>query len=321
MPIALGKFIPIDPPTFNKGINYSSTYFGLNFPAAWVIVLDACVKLRNIIHTSIGTGKLYDAFNSYATQFLSELEVLSGGIGQPIEKGTFPSRVMASLILVNRNHVQYDWVHRIYDNYRTESPETERSSYKRSMKDHAITLVANPKKSSLGGFALNDQDTTSEQLRARITAILGIQTYDESVTSIDFTRDVETRKPFRHPAILSMIANRLIWTRKGSSMPIIDLFPEQYMTIPDILVSSSCAYIVCALRALFPGSSGAFHMNMNLKEERAQTQLLKHFRESSRAEVVDFNLWLSTREGAGGWKANLEHVIDAANKQKGPQSK
>ncbi|KIM57922.1 hypothetical protein SCLCIDRAFT_28449, partial [Scleroderma citrinum Foug A] len=171
MPIALGKFIPVDPPTFNKGINYSSTYFGLNFPAAWVIVLDARVKLRNVIHTSIGTGKSYDTFNSYATQFLSELEVLSGGIGHPIEKGTFPSCVMASLILANRNRVQYDRVHRIYDNYRTESPETgtsctilrefysmsdkysqviqERSSYKRSMKEHAITLVANPKKLSL----------------------------------------------------------------------------------------------------------------------------------------------------------------------------
>ncbi|KIM53609.1 hypothetical protein SCLCIDRAFT_31787 [Scleroderma citrinum Foug A] len=124
MPIALGKFIPVDPPTFNKGIDYSSTYFGLNFPAAWVIVLDMHVKLRNIIYTSIGTGKSYDTFNSYATQFLSELEVLLGGIGHPIEKGTFPSRVMASLILANRNRVQYDRVHRIYDNYRTESPET-----------------------------------------------------------------------------------------------------------------------------------------------------------------------------------------------------
>ena len=135
----------------------------------------------------------------------------------------------------------------------------ERSSYKCSMKEHAIALVTNPKKSSLSGFALNDQDMTSKQLRARITAILGIQSYDESVTSIDFTRDAETRvstlklqlwrcssgyqKPFRHPAILLMIANRLIQTGKGSSMPIIDLFPEQYTTIPDILVSSSCAYV------------------------------------------------------------------------------
>ena len=77
----------------------------------WVIVLDAHLKLRNVIHTSLGTSKSHDVFTSYATQFLSELEVLSGGIGQPIEKGTFPSCVSPSLIFANRNHVQYDQVH------------------------------------------------------------------------------------------------------------------------------------------------------------------------------------------------------------------
>ena len=51
------------------------------------------------------------------------------------------------------------------------------------------------------------------------------------------------QKPFRHPAILSMIASCLIRPAKGSDMPVINLFPEQYMTIPDILVTSSCAYV------------------------------------------------------------------------------
>ncbi|KIM59255.1 hypothetical protein SCLCIDRAFT_27513, partial [Scleroderma citrinum Foug A] len=138
MPIALGKFIPVDPPTFNKGINYSSTYFGLNFPAAWVIVLDARVKLRNIIHTSIGTGKSYDVFNSYATQFLSELEVLSGGIGHPIKKGIVCSMTGSTEFMTITGPKVLKLV------------TQERSSYKRSMKEHAIALVANPKKSSLG---------------------------------------------------------------------------------------------------------------------------------------------------------------------------
>ena len=78
-------------------------------------------------------------FTSYATQFLSELEVLSGGIGQP------------------------------------------------------IALIASSKKSSLGGFALSDQDMMPEQLKAHITAILGIQSYNESIPLIDFTRDAENR--------------------------------------------------------------------------------------------------------------------------------
>ena len=45
------------------------------------------------------------------------------------------------------------------------------------------------------------------------------------------------------PVILLMIANCLIRTSKGSNMPIIDLFPKQYMKILDTLISSSCAYV------------------------------------------------------------------------------
>ena len=69
----------------------------------------------------------------------------------------------------------------------------ERYSYKRSMKEHTIALVTSSKKLSLGGFALSDQDTMPKQLKAHITAILGIQSYDESIPSIDFTRDMENR--------------------------------------------------------------------------------------------------------------------------------
>ena len=139
MPIALGNFISVNLLVFNRGIDYSHRNFSLTFPAMWVIILDARLKLRNIIHTSLGTGKSCDMFTSYATQFLSELEVLSGGIGQP------------------------------------------------------IALIASSKKSSLGGFALSDQDMMPEQLKAHITAILGIQSYNESIPLIDFTRDAENR--------------------------------------------------------------------------------------------------------------------------------
>ena len=73
------------------------------------------------------------------------------------------------------------------------SQVTQERYSKRSMKEHAIALVASSKKSSLGGFALSDQDMMPEQLKAHITAILGIQSYDESIPSIDFTRDTENR--------------------------------------------------------------------------------------------------------------------------------
>ncbi|KAL4072423.1 hypothetical protein V8B97DRAFT_1917202 [Scleroderma yunnanense] len=169
----------------------------------------------------------------------------------------------------------------------TESPAFERQPYIHSMKEHAIGLVDDSKKSSLGGLALKDKATMPKELRAHITAILGIQSYNEEVESINFTRHEKTRPG------------------KGSNTPIINLFPKLYTVIPIKLVSSACAYVVCALHASFPGSSETFHPNMIIKEEHSQMQLLKHFCESSSANVVEFNQWLSTRDDTDGWRENL----------------
>lgn len=71
----------------------------------------------------------------------------------------------------------------------------ERQFYKCSMKENAIAFVT--KKSSLGGFALKDENLTPEQLKAWITTILGIRSHDEAVHSINFTRDVEAVSAFK----------------------------------------------------------------------------------------------------------------------------
>ena len=57
------------------------------------------------------------------------------------------------------------------------------------MRDFAIALVNNPRKSAVGGYGLKEGDMN---LGAQITAILGIQSYDEKVRSINFTRHAET---------------------------------------------------------------------------------------------------------------------------------
>ncbi|KAL4078489.1 hypothetical protein V8B97DRAFT_2021532 [Scleroderma yunnanense] len=179
----------------------------------------------------------------------------------------------------------------------------ERQLYICSMKEHAIGLVDDPKK---------DKATTPKELRAHITAILEIQSYNEEVKPIKFTRHKKTRMSslklqlLQHSIILSMIANHLIQPSKGM--------------IPIKLVSSACVYVVCALHASFPGSSEAFHPNMIIKEEHNQMQLLKHFCKSSSTKVVKFNQWLSTGNGTDGWRANLEHIIELANRQKDPKS-
>ncbi|KAL4065287.1 hypothetical protein J3A83DRAFT_4190673 [Scleroderma citrinum] len=224
------------------------------FPAVWVIILDTCTKMKNMMHIELGTAKSCTSFNSCAIAFLTKLEMLLVGMGQPIEKG------LKVLLLVTQ----------------------ERQLYIHSMKEHAIGLVDDPKKSSFGGLALKDKATMPEELRAHITAILGIQSYNKEVESVDFTRHEKTRPD------------------KGSNTPIIDLFPKLYTAIPIKLISSACAYVVCALHASFPDSSEAFHPNMIIKEEHSQMQLLKCFCESSSAKVVKFNQWLSTRDGTDG---------------------
>ena len=196
MPIVMGKFITVDPLVFKEGINYSSKVFGSHFLAAWAVILDACAMLRNLIYTNTGTGKSRDIFSLYATEFLSELEVVSGGLGQPIEKGTFSSHVILLLILAHRNGVQPDQAHRIHVTYRTKNPEfgtsctipcefhsmldkcpqvmQERYSYQCSMMAHTNVLACNPKKSDKGGFDINVKKSTPEELQTQIKAILAI---------------------------------------------------------------------------------------------------------------------------------------------------
>ncbi|KAL4070462.1 hypothetical protein J3A83DRAFT_4188501 [Scleroderma citrinum] len=118
-----------------------------------------------------------------------------------------------------------------------------------SMKEHAIAPIDDPKKSSLGGLALKDKAIMPKELRAHIMAILGIQSYDEEVKSIDFTGCKKRRQ------------------------------------------SQSDLYLLHV-----PISSKAFHSNIIIKEEHSQM------------------------DGTDGWRVNLEHIIELANKQRGPKS-
>ena len=125
MPVPLGNFIACSPLIFTKGINYSPKRFHARFPAESAVISDARVRIKNVIHIILGTGKLHTSFNSYAIEFLTELEIMLSGMGQPIEQGKFLFRAIVTplLILANRNCVQQDWNGRFSVNYRTENPE------------------------------------------------------------------------------------------------------------------------------------------------------------------------------------------------------
>ena len=63
--------------------------------------------------------------------------------------------------------------------------------------------------------------------------------------------------------------------------------------------------IACTLRASFPQSSRTVTVQMINNEEEAQLVLLNHFRQGSDPEVDELKQWLSTRDGAHGWRIDL----------------
>ena len=71
---SLGPYIECDLKWLNSSIEYSPTYFQKVFPAGWVIITDACIKIKNILYIDFGSANANIAITSQATAFLSKLE-------------------------------------------------------------------------------------------------------------------------------------------------------------------------------------------------------------------------------------------------------
>ena len=85
--ISSGPYIECDLKWFNNGIEYSSSYFKRVFPAGYVIVVDARIKMKSILYLEFGSRNEHIDLTSHATSFLSELDGISAALGQPIERG------------------------------------------------------------------------------------------------------------------------------------------------------------------------------------------------------------------------------------------
>lgn len=84
-----GPYIECDAKWFVNGIEYSPTYFQRVFPAAWVLITDARIKLKNILYIELGSLSPNVLITSHATSFLSELDGISSAMGQPVERGKY----------------------------------------------------------------------------------------------------------------------------------------------------------------------------------------------------------------------------------------
>jgi len=84
-----GPYIECDAEWFDSGIEYSVTYFQQVFPAAWVVITNARVKLKNILYIELGSLSPNVIITSHATSFLSKLDGISSAMGQPVEHGKY----------------------------------------------------------------------------------------------------------------------------------------------------------------------------------------------------------------------------------------
>ena len=86
----LGTYVQCNANKFKDGIEYSLTFFKTVFPAAWVVISDACVKFKNTLHTELASSNQLAVMNSMATIILADLVTLTALVGQRIERGKYP---------------------------------------------------------------------------------------------------------------------------------------------------------------------------------------------------------------------------------------
>jgi len=70
-----GVFILCEEYFFKKGIDYSAKYFKNVFPITWIIILDACASLKNLLYTQLGTGSSQTLVSFNATNFMVQLTI------------------------------------------------------------------------------------------------------------------------------------------------------------------------------------------------------------------------------------------------------
>ena len=206
---SLGPYIECDLKWFNSGIEYSPTYFQKVFPAGWVIITDARIKIKNILHIDFGSVNANIMITSQATAFLSELDGISTAMGQPVERGKYFFSIYDPILIlqqqssaVRRRVLQicpslvqalrrwYVILIMILARMSIYSQVTdERKSFMRTMKDQAVSLVEDTRKIALGGYGLRAEKNISDKaLTIRIFVILEITMIDQPISSVAFTR-------------------------------------------------------------------------------------------------------------------------------------
>ncbi|KAG2129164.1 hypothetical protein DEU56DRAFT_915283 [Suillus clintonianus] len=296
--IVEGHYILCDPQQFRRGINYTQDYIERHFVAAWVCLQDGRTWGKTFRCTMFGL----ETSTVYKAQCIREIQTLIA-------------------------HVDGLW------STTRESQTGQRKDLK--LVDNAIKLVTSERTAfvkSLKARACCLHRTFRQGFHRRLRSSKPAPPYDYSLhqwpywvdvprsvaSSINFTRDAQG-KPYRRLTLLIIMAQRLLRTVQNSGeRTLLDLFPNDYREIPTQLMSVICAMYVLKFKRRFVINPGTLRSADVRHEAVHQLHLLTMARQRTDNEGVELNYWITTRDGEGGWLADLRNALALANGLRGP---
>ncbi|KAG2103041.1 hypothetical protein BD769DRAFT_1664360 [Suillus cothurnatus] len=295
------SYVSCVPEVFAQGIKYDNEFLKTYFPLAYISITDAKIMAKNRLNF-----RPHDAapFRTYCAQVLVEMLTVAASAGQGSELGLRCNETGRTKQL---NLQSSDAISLVF---------AERKTFLKSLKSYATAFVDDPNKERLGGYNIqNINGSTTEYIHM----LTNMTNANEDVTSIIFTCDNQGR-PYRREAILVLLAHRLLRPLANRGDSLLDLFPDDYSTFPEHLLSSICAMLVMVLRTRFPGEiPNKFATQAFIDEEGRQLALFRTFRNSTNPQAIELNTWLTTPLGPSGWRHDLQHALVLANSLRGPR--
>ncbi|KAG2115418.1 hypothetical protein BD769DRAFT_1391302 [Suillus cothurnatus] len=201
---------------------------GSIFPsdAAYICIQDTRVLAKNYLTAS---GLDRESFIAYCTQAMQEILTVAYSAGQPAESGLTCCETGETKVL-DLTHT--DAIKLVI---------SQRDKLKKSLKDNMIPLVDSQDRIHMEGFALDGMN--SDEIIPYISSITGLTTWNGQVTSIAFASDGSGKNLYQWKALLTLLANRILKLVKKHDFKwsLVDLFPEQYESLPEHFVAIACA--------------------------------------------------------------------------------
>ncbi|KAJ8592011.1 hypothetical protein M405DRAFT_880198 [Rhizopogon salebrosus TDB-379] len=296
-----------------EGITYTLKYIKGHFPILHGAIRDARILAKDHITTH---GQYVNNVQELCHGFLVETITFARNAGRPVESGLRCSETLRTIRLKTVDVHKVDEKNELVD-YVSDAQKI----LERSMKELTTEWVYSKKRADCGGYDMLSK--TEDDARAFITRNTNMTTSESEVTTIKFTCAKEDDgKPYRRVVVRALLANRIVRSMNDCGRSLLNCFPDHYNALPEEFIAEICAHIVILLRRFLPGGNRGDYTwpreDIIQREQWHQLNLLRNFRAQSGSDAVEFNRWMTTREGDEGWFVDLDKALTATNKLRGP---